>query len=250
MGIGIDIAIVAIIVIFAIIGICKGFIEYLLKFIGSIGALLIAFFGAKPFASFLDGIFHFTQPLGNLCLNWLSGSVPQEMLDDVLDASSRDAFISSLSADGLTIPESFIKSIVEGANVDAGQTFRYVISSTMGTIFASILAGIVLYFVVKLIVFFLAKLFESKEDVPISGLNRALGMVVGIVKGVVIVVAAYTILTICCMIFPIDVTINEWMNQTTLFKATYAPYSTMVQDFINDKMANFVSNLTNNMVGA
>ena len=250
MGFWIDIVIGVIILVFAIVGICRGFIDYLLKMIGSIGAVLVGFFGANPFASFLDGIFHFTEPLGNVCLNGLSGSVPQDMLDTVLDASTKETFINKLAEDGLSIPESFIKSIVDGASVDAGQTFRYLIATGMGTIFASIIAGIVLFFIVKIIIFFLAKLFESKENVAISGLNRALGMVVGIAKGVLIIIVAYTILTICCMIFPIDVTINEWMNQTAIFKSTYAPYSEMVQNFINDKMASFVSNLTANMVAA
>lgn len=248
MGTWIDVAIIAIVVIFAIVGIYKGFIEYLLKFIGSVGAILLAFFGARPVASFLDNIFHFTKPLGDVCLNWLSGSVPQDMLDTVLDASTKETFINKISEDGLTIPESFIKSIVDGVNVDAGQTFGNVIATGMGTIFASILTGIVLFLVIKFIIFLLARLFESKESISISGINRALGMVVGIAKGVLIVLVAYTILTICCMIFPIDVTINEYVNQTTLFKATYAPYSEMIQNFINDKMANFVSNLTANMI--
>ena len=246
----IDIVIAAIILIYAIVGIRRGFIDYLLKIIGTVGAVLVGFFAAKPFASFLDGIFHFTGPLGNLCLNWLGGSLPQDMLDTIVDASTKETFINTLNEGGLTIPEGFIKSIVENANVDAGVTFRDVISSGVGTIFASILAGVLLFIIVKVIVFFLAKLFESKENVSISGLNRALGMVVGIAKGVLIVVVAYTILTVCCMIFPIDVTVNEWMNQTFVFKATYAPYSTMVQNFINDKRAAFVANLTANMVAA
>lgn len=250
MGTWIDLAIVAIIVIFAIVGIYKGFIEYLLKFVGSIGAILIAFFGAKPLASFLDGIFNFAGSLGNVCLNWFGNSVPQEMMNEVLNETSKTAFIEKISQDGLTVSESFIKSIIESANVDAGKTFAEVISSGMGIIFASILAGIVIFLIVKFVIFLLSKLFESKESVSMSGANRALGMVVGIAKGALIVVVLYTILTICCMIFPIDVTVNEYVNQTSLFKATYQPYSEMIQNFINDKMATFVANLTSNMVAS
>ena len=245
MGIAIDIGIILIVLIFMGIGIYKGFMDSLLKLIGSVGALVIAIFAARPTVSFLDSIFGFTQGLGNICVNWFCGGIDPALLDAILTEGTKATFIDSL---GGGIADSFIKSIVEGANVDAGLSFREVISSGMGTVFGAIIAGIVLFLLIKFIVFLLAKLFDSKEKPVLSGVNRALGMIFGAVKGGLFVVIAYTVLSISCMVFPIQASVDDVKNQTTLFKGTYDPYAVVVQDFVNDKMGEFVENFTANLV--
>lgn len=247
MGIAIDIAIVLIVVIFIGVGIYKGFMDSLLKLIGSVGALLIAIFAARPTVSFLDSLFGFTQGLGNICVNWFCGGIDPALLDAILTESSKGTFVDSL---GGGIADTFIKTIVNGANVDAGLTFREVISSGMGTVFGAIIVGIVLFILIKFLVFLLAKLFDTKEKPILSGINRALGMIFGAVKGCLFVVIAYTVLSISCMVFPIQASVDDIKNQTTIFKGTYDPYAVVVQDFVNDKMGQFVENFTANLVKA
>ena len=245
MGIAIDIAIILVVVIFIGIGIYKGFMDSLLKVIGSVGALVIAIFAARPTVSFLDSLFGFTKGLGDICVNWFCGGIDQNLLNSVLTEGSKGAFIDSL---GGGIADTFIKTIVNGANVDAGLTFKDVISSGMGTVFGAIIAGIVLFFLIKLVVILLAKLFDTKEKPVLSGINRALGMILGAVKGCLFVVIAYTVLSISCMVFPIQASVDDVKNQTTIFKGTYDPYAVVVQDFVNDKMGQFVENFTANLV--
>lgn len=248
MGFWIDIIIVAIVVIFAIIGLWKGFLDSLLKFIGSLGALCLAIFGARPVLDFLDGIFHFREPLGNVCVNLLGGSFDQSLLDIVLNASTHQTVIDTLNADGLTLVERLMVSIVNGANLDAGLTVGQVLANSLGTILGCIIVGILIFVIVKFIVFLLAKLFDTKEKPALSGINRVLGMALGAIKGVVFVVVAYLVLSLSCMVFPIQPQVDEFANTTTLFKSTYTPFSESVHTFVNDKLGTFVEELTNNLI--
>ena len=245
MGIVIDIAIVLIVVIFAGIGIAKGFMDSLLKIIGSVGALLIAIFAARPVVSFLSGIFPgLTSGLGNPCVNWFCSSIDPALLDSPMTEASKEVFNNSLNGG---IADRFIQTIVNSANVDGGQTFREIIANGMGVVFASIIVGVVLFILIKVIVHLIAKLFDSDDKPVLSGINRALGLALGTVKGVLFVVIAYTLISVSSMIFPIQATVDEYKNQTFIFKNTYDPYNVMVQDFANDKMGDFVENFTNNL---
>jgi uncharacterized membrane protein required for colicin V production len=245
MGIVIDFALVLIVVIFAGIGIYKGFIDSLLKLIGSVGALLIAIFTAKPIVSFLSGIFPgLTSSLGNPCVNWFCSSVSPELLDSPMTEASKEVFNSSLNGG---IGDRFVQTIVNSANVDGGQTFREIIANGMGVVFASIIVGIIVFILIKVIVGLIAKLFDSDDKPVLSGINRVLGLALGTIKGVLAVVINYTLLSVSTMVFPIEATVDEYKNQTYVFKNTHDPYNVMVQGFVNDKMGDFVENFTNNL---
>lgn len=248
MGVWIDVAIVVIVLIYAAVGLYKGFVDSLLKMIGSVGALLLAIFGAKPVLNFLDNIFHFRAELGSVCVNAFAGSVDPEIMDMVLNEANVQTIKNSLEADGLNIPERLMMSILNNANLDAGLTFREVLNDSFGTILGCIIVGVVLFILVKFIVFLLAKLFDSKESRALSGTNRALGFIFGALKGCVFVVVVYTVLAVTCMITPIQPQLDEIKNGTSIFKGTYDPYSQIVQEFVDDKMGEFVENLSNNML--
>lgn len=247
MGIAIDIGLIVVVLIYVGIGIYKGFMDSLLKIIGTVGAMVIAVFAARPMFSFVDGLFNHSLSggLGNLCVEWFCGKIDPALLDPVLTDASKTAFLENV---GSGVGDALVKSIVNSASLDSGETIRNVIATGMGTVFGAIIAGVVLFVLIKFLVFLLAKLFDTKEKPVLSGINRALGMVLGAIKGGLFVVVLYTALSISCMVFPIQAEVDDIKNQTTIFKATYNPYSEIVQEFVNDKMGDFVENFTNNLI--
>lgn len=246
VGTIIDIAIVAIVVIFGLVGLFKGFMNSLLKLISSIGALAVAVFGARPVVGFVDGLFGFSKFLGNTCVNAICCGIDENLLNQTLTETSKQDFLNAINQDGLSIPERFIQSVLNNADMSSTMSIRDVLASSTGTIFACIIAGIVLFILVKLIVFIVGKIFDTGQgNNAISGVDKVLGFVFGVAKGAVSVVVIYTVLSVVCLISPLSNQVTEVENNTTIFKATYEPYSEIVQNFVQDKMATFVEDLTN-----
>ena len=82
---------------------------------------------------------------------------------------------------------------------------------------------VIVFLIIKLAIFILAKIFASvtKNSPTISGINRVLGMVFGLVKGVVVVAGCLAILSLLSQISAIGKPIQEALNTTTIAKPVY-----------------------------
>ena len=143
----IDAILIAIIVIYALIGLSKGFFESVLRLVSTAIAVGLAVWLARPASTLVNGVL----PL----IKWYKQAL-------------------SSQPDPLNI-------------------FGQQLTHAQAAGFLSVVTtGIVIFILVKVIIWILAKIFDSstKNNTALSGLNRLLGLAFGLAKACVIIAAA------------------------------------------------------------
>lgn len=176
LGTIIDVALIAIIVISAIIGIVRGFLDSILGLVGTTIAGIASLFLAKFVAPFVNKIFGLES--------FLLGKL------DTSNGGSLDVFGTTLE------------------NAEIAKFAVWVITV------------IAVYLIIKFAIFILAKIFESvvKNSPTISGINRVLGMIFGVVKGTVSAALLVAILSLLGKVPGISTTINDKIAETKVCK--------------------------------
>lgn len=180
----IDIVVIAIFVIFAIIGLWRGFFDSLLALISSGVALTVGVLTAKPVAKFLNKIIN------------INGWFEKTLTKTVGESGTVTLF-------GKTDLVFSVKEIAEFLSI--------------------VFAIVVMFILIKLAVWLLAKLFDSvaSSSTIASGLNKVLGLVFGVLRGGVLVVVA---LSLCCVFSStklIGNKIQETVDNSTVTKFVY-----------------------------
>lgn len=241
LGLILDIVVVLILVGYAVVGIAKGFFESLLKFLGSIGALVAAIFGAKPLLGLINGIWNITNVFANIVLNTLTGQ--SAIFNETITETNRETLITQLQGSEIfSVLKNFMVELVEKA--DVGQTVGQVVSAPIGYIISVIIVAILIYIIIKLVVFFLARLFESKEVERggKSGMDRTLGLFLGTAKGLVFITAMYFLVALLSYVPVVSNTITPIINETSIVKPTYALVDEQVNKLIIEQDWNEIIN--------
>ena len=225
----IDIVLIAVLAVFALIGLKRGLINAVLSLFGTALSGFIAWWLAKPFAGFVEQIFHVTQHLSNLVSNMLSGW--GNLGTAVTEATTGTA---AIEASGLSTWQQIILKVTVGNNcvIQAGETPAGVFANIVAPIVLIILAGIVAFLLIKLAVFLLSKLFDAlKKNHAFGGLDKILGFVFGLAKGALLVCIAMGI-----TIFIPNEKILAEIDKTTVTKIAYTPVTNFIRDNVADKL--------------
>ena len=93
---------------------------------------------------------------------------------------------------------------------------------------------VIVFLIIKLVIYILAKIFESvtKSSPTLSGINRVLGMVFGLCKGAVIVVA---LLALCSLLSQVPIIGTPIYNNITKTKITNGVFK-FVDDFVEKNL--------------
>lgn len=236
LSIILDIAVCLFILIFALVGLSKGFFNCILKIFGTLGAILIAWFTAKPVLSFVNGIVN----LSAICANWMSGYFTAEVFNTALTDTNKEAVLSSLeSAEGIFGPlKSLLKNIVQDTTLAAGEsaTLGQICSAAVGHMVATVIVGVALFIIIKIIVALLAKLFDdaaSKHN-AINGMDKLLGLVFGLAKGILFLVVAFVAVNYLCYIPSVNEKVNPVIQNSTVTKLTYNIVTEKAEDIITN----------------
>ena len=188
----IDGALILIIVISAIVGIIKGFFDSLLSLLGTSIALAVAVFTAKYVSNWLNKIINIEQ-----------------FVLDKLDASNEGSV-------------EFFNGKFSYSNVEVSKFCVWLITV------------IVIFLIIKLALFILAKIFESvtKNSPTISGINRVLGMIFGLVKGALSVALILGICSAAAQVPLVGPTITEKIAETKVTSFAYK----YVDDFVETQL--------------
>ena len=179
-----DVAVCLFILIFALVGLSKGFFNCILKIFGTLGAILIAWFTAKPVLNFLNKIVNVTA----LCSKWMASYFTGDFFTQtMLRADNKAEVLQLLEDTTLFAPlKSLLKSVINTVAVADGTAISLAdaCSAAVGHLIATILVGVALFIVIKIVVALLAKLFDdaaSKHN-AINGMDKLLGLVFGLAK--------------------------------------------------------------------
>ena len=182
LGLYADLACAGILLIFFIVGLVRGFISQFFGLIGSIAAFILARLWFGVVVRFLNGTFGVADKLaatissGLGTAEWLKLSINEETIRNACTQMS--------------LPE-FIADFVVKQAVNAGGAYANLgeyISAALANLIVSGITYIVLYLVLKLLIFLLKKLLEKLVSLPgLNGINRILGCLLGLLKGLIAV---------------------------------------------------------------
>lgn len=198
IGIIIDILIIAILIIFSIIGLKKGFFKSIMSIFSWSVCLIIAIYTAKYVAGWINGLYNFADLIGNGISKSLTKSnnfFAQSI--NIYQAGGKDALIAAIPSDVNALVKQLIKVAFSNTKVDmsSSDSIGSVVGLGLGQICMVIISGILVFIVLKIAVALLNKLFDHMSKTKIiGGLNRFLGFVLGLLRGALIVIVINLIL--------------------------------------------------------
>lgn len=180
----IDYVVIAILGIFAIIGFVKGFLNTLVSLFGNLASLAIAIILAKSVANFLNNTFTLVEKLGNWILTGIVHLLPEFIPSESMTGQQ---IIDSLGAHGLLgkIIGLFVDSSVTYVDLEHLES---TLSVSLGNAVLIVFTVIALFILIRIALALLSKLFDAiTKNRALSGLDRIMGFVFGLAKGILFV---------------------------------------------------------------
>ena len=198
----IDIIILAVVIIFAIIGIKRGFIKEIVSLIGAVVAISLSFW------------------LAGLCSDFIYDKLIEEKVSTKISQTIIETADNSLNSIEDNIPDSLLKA-AELLKIDVSSVIGNDVSESleataesvannlmksivqpMCTKFILVISFIILFILLMVIISLVAKALNVVAKLPVlNSLNRLLGGIVVALRGAVIIVAVCYILYILASIF-------------------------------------------------
>ncbi len=256
-GLIIDIILVIIVAIFAIIGFNKGFFKSILSLFSWVVCLIVAIVLAKYVANWINGIYDLTSLIGSKIESALSGmgdvfnnTIASYNSADATAESVKTAILADIQkVSGMNgVLLQFIIMVFNNTAFDptSEATIGNILGMSIGHMCVVLIAGILVFIVLKIVVALLTKLFDRISKVKvIGGLNKVLGLVLGALKGAcivviinIIVVALSLIPAVNNVITPViqdNTTVEKFVyNKTDEIIGTYVIEGNMIQNWISD----------------
>ena len=189
----IDIIFIAILIIFAVIGIIKGLLESILSLVSTGVSFGLAIWIGKPAAKFLRSIVNVD--------GWFEKLLTK--------ASDQDPIADFL---GITITREQLAKFL-----------------------TVVLCVVVVFILIKLIVFLLARLFDNalQNNSGFSGLNRVLGMLFGACRGIFLIACGLAICSIITWIPGVGSKVTAAIDNTKITSLVYKYVDSYVEDKIS-----------------
>ncbi len=250
IGLIIDIVIVALIVIFAIIGYRKGFLQSLISLFSWVVCLVVAIFAAKYVAQWINGIYDFSGFIGDKIANGLN-SIDEMFTKPISAYSSANDIISNLPSDMNGLLKQLIKVVFSNANFDntSEETVASFVGGALGHICMIIISAILTFIALKIVIALLSRLFDNISRTKIlGGLNKILGLLFGVLKIGIVIIALNLTLSGLSLIPAVNDTITPLIQDNThVEKVIYNKTDEFVGKYIieGDFIQNWISDLWN-----
>lgn len=251
IGLIVDIVIIAALVIFGIIGFKNGFLKSFLSLFNWTVCLVVAFICAKYVAGWINGIYNFSGLIGNKISSSLSG-VHEFFTMSVSAFGGKENIINSIPEGLNGLLKQLIKVVFSNASVDeaSAETIATIMGNSLGHICMIIISGIVIFIVLKIALALLSKLFDSIARTKVlGGVNKVVGLVFGLLKAAVIIIALNFTLVGLTMIPAVNNTITPLIQDNThIEKVIYNKTDETFGKYIieGDAIQNWITNLWQN----
>ena len=206
----VDIIAVVAILIFAIIGAKKGFIDCFFSLVTTILAIVLAFSLMKSVMRWTGGLFGLEDVIIGWCENALL-----KIRGFSLDVSNSGLEAALAEQD---LPKFLIDMVIEqfgDESIAAGTTLAMIVGSSLGSLVTSLISWVVVFIVSKLLLWIVKKIIMAIVDSvkPVAFVNHLLGFFIGLLEGLLIVSLVVAILGI----FPAD-GLTRFFNECTFVK--------------------------------
>lgn len=188
-----DIVVIALLVLFALYGLSRGFLSSLLGLVNVLVSFVVAIFLAKPCATFINNATNWGTKLCELIGDKLATI---GTLGDPLAVATPAGEVVANSAGFTGFFKWLIPKLVGDATISAGVTPASYFGNYLGMLCLIVICGIIVFILIRIDVALLQLLFKKlRTNAIIGGVDRLLGFLFGAVKG---------FLVICVLIFTIN----------------------------------------------
>lgn len=172
-----------------------------------------------------DSILSLVASVASIFLSFWASKPVAAFLNKMADVNG---FFEKFLTDKLSIP-------AEGAY---GQTL-----SELASVCTLVLSMIIVFVLIKVAVWLLAKLFDSvtAQSTAASGMNRLLGLVFGAIKGFAIVIIALGITSVASIAF--EKQIDDFLADSSITRSTYNYVDEWVENELQDRLDDFIKDL-------
>lgn len=181
-----DIAFIALIVLFALIGVKRGFIKSVIGMFGWIVSLLIAFFCAKPLAEWLAGGVCKSIVSGDKSLySFFAGKLPESIM--TLQAGASAEQITAALGSGIfsALIKPFVGLFTSSEFMVSSATVGEGIALVLANAVFTLICGVVIFIVARILMSLFAHFANSAIDSSktLTAANRFLGFLLGAARG-------------------------------------------------------------------
>lgn len=216
IGVGIDVTVVAVIVIFALIGLSKGFLKSILSMISTLVVIIASIFLASPCARLLNKIYNFTGWIaGKLCKSISSmGSFYSDPIHNMSGSEVASNIPSGTNGFLKKLMSNVLKPL--SANEIEGCTVADIVSGSFASIIMLVACAILMFILIKIVIVFATKLFDNITQNRVFGFtNKLFGGVFGACKGLLVVLIFSFTLTILTVIPKVNNVVSPVIQDNT-----------------------------------
>ncbi len=203
MSLIIDLVFIGIILIFAFIGLSRGFIKEIVSLIGVILALVVSFYLSRIFADFIFETFVKDTVVEKISETIVSTA--ENSVNGVVDVIP-EYIVSAAKSMGFDITSSVNNNIASDIESTATSVSTSIVEDVAGPLISgliSVVLFIILFIILKILIGLISKALNLVAKLPvIKSANKLLGFSVGLIRGVLTVV-------ICCYVLTILVNTND-----------------------------------------
>lgn len=233
-----DIAFLALVVLFALVGLWKGFFKSLIGMFGWIVALLIAFFCAKPLAEWLAGgaLKGFVSGTDGFSLyKFISGKLPAELM--ALPAGATAEQITAALGGGVfaAFMKPFMGLFTSGSFAESAATVGEGMALVLSNALFTLICGVALFIVARIVMSLFCHFAKSAIDSSrtLTAANRFLGFILGAARG-----ALYACLLLFCASFLTGFGFmsgyNKELDKSTICKPVSEYVAQLPEKILND----------------
>ncbi|MBQ7797891.1 MAG: CvpA family protein [Clostridia bacterium] len=237
MGIVIDVLIIAVLAIFGLIGLRKGFFKSVLSMVSTLVVIILSIAFAGHLARLINKLYDFTGLIASKLEKPISGmgafyseTIPAGVSGkDIANSipSGTNGFLKKLM--------SYVLKPLSASDVQ-GATVAEIVSGSFASIIMLIISAIILFIAIKIIISLASRLFDNITRNRVFGAtNKLLGLGFGVAKGLIIVIIFTFVLTLLTVVPKINTKISPIIQDNTkVAKPIYNFADKMVEKYVVD----------------
>jgi len=211
-----DIILIGVLVIFALVGLIRGFLRGVLSLFSTLVTLVLAIWLAKPVSGIVDSIFGLT--------NAFAGVLQPTFLDFFSTNDYTVGWIAQLINVIMGAGYMGTSPTVETISTDFAQN--------VGNIITIAICAVVLYAIIRVVLWLLGKLFKKiTQNRTIGGIDRIFGIFIGLAKGALYIFVVMGIgFFLGSFIAPIGAWLDNMLGLNPVSHEVYSWVTTFIQN--------------------
>ena len=253
IGIALDVVVVILLLTFACIGYHHGLFKSLLALFSTFVVFIIAVYFANDFAGLINKIYDFTALIAKELAPTIEKIAPVYSMAFPAGMSGSQFYTNYIETSSTnTVMKQFFKFALKGQSAESIEGLKVceVLAGSIASIIMTVVAGILLFILIKIAIGLLSRFFENITRTRVlGGLNKIFGFVFGALKGSAIVVF-FILIAICLSFVP---KINKKIyplvqNDTYVVKVAYNTTDKLVGKYLikSDIISKWINNLWDN----